>query len=107
MILKFSGIIEYDSDESPFVLRIGGVDVISSVGSAFRDGSRVYVALADETFDGDLYSDEGSPGYSEWTPGDPSEFRVGNHDVLERMEQLRGSNVTLWVANEPVNTLED
>lgn len=109
MILKFSGIIEYDFDldESLSVLRIGGEDVIRSVSSAFEGGSRVYVAMADEAFDGDLYSDEGSPGYSEWTPGDPAELRIGNHDVLDRLERLRGANVTLWIADEPVNTLED
>jgi hypothetical protein len=67
---------------------------------------KVYVALGDEQFNGDLYTDEGSSGYSEWTPGEPAELMAGDHDIFARLWQMEDKVVTLWISDEPINTLD-
>jgi hypothetical protein len=101
MILKFKGILEMDYDE----VFIGGKDVIKAINQAHFPGS-VTVALADERWDGKIFATHGEPGYSEWTPGWPAEITVGNHDVHDRLWNFDGTEVTLWVADEPFNVLE-
>lgn len=101
MILRFEGVVVTDGQ----TVTIGDRDVIAEVSEAEWRDNRVTVALADERFDGDLYAVEGSRWYSEWTPGEPPEFKVGKHDVWDRLDDLDGKHVTLWVADEPVNVL--
>jgi hypothetical protein len=104
--LRFDGLVEYDEYGNPPTPKIGGRDVIEEVIETFGYAHKpVTVSLADERFTGDLFADEGSMGYSEWTPGDPSKLCVGDHDVLARLEELNGKTATLWIADEPVNTL--
>lgn len=109
-----------ETTDAPF---IGEVDVITEVLSTFPYGSHVTVAIADERFDGDVHADHGSVGFSEYTPGDPAEFFLKNpdgpdelypylssisdrgHDIFERLSDLEGQTITLWVADEPINTL--
>lgn len=81
------------------------VDAIQESGFQWKD--KVTVAIADERFDGDLYASEGCHGYSEWTPGCAADLRCGNHDLTEVLERYEGQTITLWIADEPVNVLED
>ena len=89
-------------------ITVGGKSVFGEINKVFPRMPRphVYVALADSTFDGDLYTSAAMGGYSEWTPGDPLDITVGKHDVVKRLEKLEDQEVTLWIADEPVNTLE-
>lgn len=101
-ILRFEGIVDVDFDN----LWIGERDVIVEIQKASFNAP-VTVALADERFTGDLEIYDGSKAYSEWTPGDPAEFKVGGHDVLDRLEEhYNGKVVILWIADEPINTLD-
>lgn len=107
-ILKFQGVVD-DFDfklDSDNFYSVGGRDIIREVNNADFSGP-VTVAIADATFTGDLDCWEGSPGYSEYTPGDPAELSVGPHNILEILDRHKGQEVTLWIADEPINTLED
>jgi len=113
-VLKFSGVLNIKSSGDPGgEVFIGERDVFAEVSEVFADGTRVYVALADEYFDGDLYAEDGIQGYSEWTPGEACQLKIGKHDLVQRLDDIfwkaapRDVAVTLWVADEPVNTLED
>ncbi len=101
MILKFDGILEIDNGE----VTIGGVDVFLAIRKAQFEGP-VTVAFAGATFTGDLYAWEETPSYSELTPGDPPELTVGNHQVWPLLEAREDEVVTLWIADEPINTLD-
>jgi len=112
MILKLSGLVETgDSsrvgvfDELDGYIHIGGKDFLSEVAEKeFKNP--VTVAIADERFSGDLDYDFGW-GYSEYTPMESDEMKVGTHDVLEILSRYEGKTVTVWIADEPINTLED
>lgn len=104
MILKLTGIVDTPDGTSHGKYTIGGVDVIDAIERADWAGP-VTVAIADETFDGDLDAWHGVAGYSEYTPGDPAFLTVGPHDLLAVLERYDSEMVTLWVADEPVNTL--
>jgi hypothetical protein len=108
MILKFQGIVkEYDlALASENIYTIGGVDFIHEINAAGFDGL-VTVAVADQSFSGDLDCWEGSAGYSEYTPGEVPELSIGSHNILEIIERHVSQSITLWVADEPINTLED
>lgn len=111
MILKFQGRVEMgdscrvsDEDENGSV-RIGDVDFVDKVGeTTFR--SPVTVAIADERFAGDLELEYGW-GYSEYTPMEADKLQVGEHDILQILERYEGKEITVWVADEPINTLAD
>lgn len=101
-ILRFEGIVDADFEG----LSIGERDVIVEIQKTSFTGP-VTVALADEKFTGDLEIYDGTSSYSEWTPGDPAGFFVGGHDVLDRLEEYyNGKVVILWIADEPINTLD-
>lgn len=110
-VLKFEGEVTqgdacrvYD-DEEPGAVRIGGVDLVNAVEDATFTGP-VTVAIADDRFSGDLVVDLGW-GYSEYTPVDPDQLQVGPHDIIEILLTREGETVTVWVADEPINTLSD
>ena len=123
-VLKFSGVVTFDApgkDRSadPDVPFIGGFNVIGEVNKVAWKGA-VTVAIGDERFTGDLEAWEGMRGWSEYTPGEPAELFVKSDDAPppERKWMSRGHNimdilwrheaepVTMWVADEPINTLE-
>lgn len=101
-----------DDADAGLTIRIGGRSVVEEIARAWPwrygggvESKCVYAALGDERFDGDLDVFEGSCGYSEWTPADPAELKIGAHDLFRRLSQLDGQSVTLWIADEPVNVL--
>jgi hypothetical protein len=108
-VLRFDGIVE---SEWRITVEIDGRDVINEIHETWPTSwhednpPRVTAALADERFEGDLLACHGSEGYSEWTPGDVGDLRVGEHDLFDRLDELDGQQVTLWIADEPVNVLE-
>jgi hypothetical protein len=112
MIKKFKGKIEFGdscrvgNDDLDGAIHIGGVDVIAELEPKEFNG-KVTVAIADQRFTGDLSVDMGW-GYSEYTPMESDELTVGAHDILKTLRQYEaGQEITLWVADEPINTLED
>lgn len=107
-ILKFKGKVDFWPESGDCDFTVDSRDVIAEVMETFGyGGNKVYCALADETFEGDLDIDTYMRGYSEWTPGESSQLTVGPHDIRYRLSRFDGENVTLWIADEPVNTLED
>lgn len=103
--LRFSGLVECEKC-NPVSVKIGGRSVLDEVEETFQGTHHVTVALADERFMGELDCDVGSEGYSEYTPGESAILRAGDHDVLDRLEELDGNEVTLWIADEPVNVMD-
>lgn len=106
-ILKFRGVVNtFDLHlASGSMCSIGGTDFIRQIHEA-PFGGAVTVVIADSTFDGDLSCWEGSRGYGEYTPGDAAELTVGPHNILEILDRYNGQGVTMWVADEPINTLD-
>lgn len=104
-ILKFKDIVDTCNSATENAYSIGGVDFIAQIR---RVGftKPVTVALADERFAGDLDCSEGSWGYSEYTPGWSAELSIGPHNILKILDRYDGDEITLWVADEPINTLE-
>lgn len=111
MIKKFQGILEFgdssrtDLNEIEGAFLIGGRDVLGELeGTIFA--SPVTIAIADERFTGDLNIELGW-GYSEWTPVELDTLLVGEHDIIKIVGQHQeGEEITLWVADEPVNIIE-
>lgn len=109
MILKFQGKVQIIYN--PIDVIIGNTRIMYDIESAFRNKQPVTVAIADQELtqsivNGTLDIDTGMEGYSEWTPGYPSNFTVGGHDILKRLQGLEYTTITLWVADEPFNILE-
>lgn len=105
-ILKFDGKLACVWGDHSMFLSIGGRDVFAAVRAAEFSGP-VTVAVGDMSFTGDtLYVDTGSPDYSEFTPGSPAEFVIGKHNIFPLLEDMDGQTVTLWIADEPFNTLD-
>lgn len=105
-ILKFDGQLTCDWDYHHMCLSIGGRDVFDAVRGAAFSGP-VTVAVGGASFTGDtLCVAAGSPGYSEFTPGSPAEFVIGKHNIFPLLENMDGQTVTLWIADEPFNTLD-
>lgn len=109
MIKKFKGVLEFgdpcrcDSDINGAFL-IGDVDVLDELGSTHFDNP-VTVAVADKRFSGELNIELGW-GYSEYTPMDDDKMEVGEHNIVGIIGQYEeGQELTLWVADEPVNVL--
>ena len=107
--LRFSGIVRL-GETDVWIGDRAVIDEIEDVNWQAAYGSRfplVSVCLMDERFDGLLHAICGSPGYSEYTPAEPGQLKVGDHDVFKRLRELNGRNVTLIVADEPANSLEE
>jgi hypothetical protein len=102
MILKWHGIVE----EAFHGMTVDGHFIVAETWAA-RFPGKVTVTIADQSFSGDLEAFEEMRGYSEWTPGTPEELTVGPHDIIELLRRYDGQAVTLWIADEPVNMLED
>ena len=111
MRIRFSGIVELgdecrcSDDVDNGAVRIGGVDVVQAICDRLSEGQRVTVAVADERFDGDLAVCTGW-GYSEWTPMEGDELRVGPHNIVETLSRLDGQHVNMFVGDEPGNVLD-
>lgn len=82
---------------------IGGVDVITRL--EFLNGQKVIVGWMDKTFDGALFVETGW-GYSEYTPMDSDQLKVGPHNLLAILREHEGKEVTLVVSTEPTNLLD-
>lgn len=110
-ILKFKGLVNTHCGwEAPGEFLIGQTNVIRVVNDMWMKGEirdRVTVAIADERFTGDLYALNGVEGYSEWTPGYVAELTVGPHNLIEILDRYHGQRITMWIADEPFNTLEE
>ena len=104
-ILEFKGIVDTSDSSTESAYTIGGVDFIAQIRSA-NFAKPVTVALADERFTGDLSCSEGSWGYSEYTPGWAAELDIGPHNILKILDRYDGDEITLWIADEPINTLD-
>lgn len=110
MILEFSGpVILGDAsrctDEGLHgLIWIGNRDVLNEIdGNNFTNP--VTVGLADSRYAGDLAYGLGW-GYSEYTPVESDQLTIGPHNLLEILERYEGQAITLWIADEPFNTLE-
>lgn len=105
--LEFHGVVDWFADPTEDrhggTVSIGGRDIIHEIEAAFGDSGKVTVAIADETFTGDLYLDQGSRGYSELTPGDVAELKAGPHSVIHELYRYHKQVVTMWVSNEPLD----
>lgn len=109
MRLSFSGLVttgdayRVDSEETPGSVHVGGKDVVETIHDArpqFK--GPVTVAVLDDRYEGDLYTDLGW-GYSDWTPMDPDSLKVGDHDLVEILERHEGKQVRLVIADEPID----
>lgn len=106
-ILKFRGVLDLDWER----IWVGDDNLTEWVGRTKFDGP-VTVAFAGKRFTGDeIGSWEGHPGYSEVTPGDEAELELylsggGEHDIKRELRDYDGQEITIWIADEPVNILE-
>lgn len=112
MVLIFNGQVTLGdacrcSEEGPDgSIFIGGIDVVSKIRENKENFRRkVTVGILDERFDGELFIEEGW-GYSEWTPMDNDQLKVGSHDLIEIVTRYSGQSITMFVADEPVNILD-
>jgi hypothetical protein len=111
-VLKFQGKVAtgdrcrvaYEDEQDGWIY-IGDRDLVEEVARTKWAGP-VTVAIGDDRFSGDLVAEEGW-GYSEYTPMDPDELKVGPHNILEILDGHEGEEVTVWVADEPVDLLAD
>ena len=112
MILKFDGAIAFgdeyrvaEDDALNGSVHIGGRDVLAEVDDAGFTNP-VTVAIADERYSGDLAYEIGW-GYSEWTPVEEDKLTIGPHNIIALLSRHpEGAVVTLWIADEPFNTLD-
>ena len=111
MIIKFCGMVDLGDgyrcgiDDLEGYIYIGGRDFLWEVSMAnFRNP--VTIAIAEERFTGDLICDFGY-GYSEYTPMDSDKMTIGKHNILNILSGQKGKRVTVWVSDEPINTLGD
>lgn len=112
MILKFKGIVNATSkdigvDDWKVGARVGDRNIVEEVLKT-RFNDMVTVVIADERFFGELTALEYDSWWSEWTPGDPERLFCGKNDLIEILEErYNGKEITMWIADEPVNVLED
>lgn len=109
MRLKFTGKVESGDDcrvcdeDLDGAIHIGGVDVVAEMS---QHSGRFTFAVADQSFDGELFVETGW-GYTEWTPMESDELKVGDHDLIEILRRYEDQEITLFVFNEPANILDD
>lgn len=107
-VLQFKGLVESgdafrcDDEEEPGAVLIGDQDVVGLIAQTTFTGP-VTVAIADQRFTGDSLTADLGWGYSEYTPMDADELRVGDHDLLAILDRHVGKEVTMWVADEPID----
>ena len=109
MRLKFRGKVESGDDCRVCdeglrgAIFVGGVDVVDVMDN---HSGKFTFAVADQTFDGELFVEMGY-GYSEWTPMGSDTLKVGDHDLIEILRRYEGQEITLFAFNEPSNILDD
>lgn len=121
MKLVFKGIVSLGDDpcrcgraddgEKEGSIWIGDHDIVNEIEDAmyrFFNGEKrkLIIGIADETFEGELFVQTGW-GYSEWTPMESDELKVGEHDLIEILERYEGQNITMFISDEPINILEE
>lgn len=84
---------------------IGHDDLVFELDNTNFDGN-VIVGIGDESFDGDLFVETGW-GYSEYTPVDPDQLKVGGSNILNILRGYEGEYITVWVSDEPINLLDE
>ena len=94
---RVTGSIGFD-DEKDGAIFIGGRDLVVEVDEAIFDNP-VIVSIEGECFEGALKTEQGW-GYSEYTPMDADELKVGTNDILDKLEALEGTEVTVVVRDE-------
>ena len=111
MILKFKGKVGIgddcrvgECDKPDGAILIGDRDLIGEVFAAKWSGP-VVVGIADERFSGPIAIEEGW-GYSEYTPMESDSLTVGAHDIIDILEKYIDQEITVWIADEPVNLLD-
>ncbi|KKN69383.1 hypothetical protein LCGC14_0441100 [marine sediment metagenome] len=107
--LRLEGVVSFDwgGEDGGGEIKIGEWGLICEILKLFKSGVKVTIAIMDETFDGELFADVGCGGYSEWTPGDPAELKVGPHNIFYELRRFEGKKVTVVVAEGPVNLLAE
>ena len=119
MLLRFEGKVVLGDEFRVFCCDPSGAihivekgvfrDVVQEItdadwGGTFYESAKVTIGICDDTFTGDLFVQTGW-GYSEYTPMDTDELRVGDHDLIEILKRYEGKLITLFVSDEPVNIL--
>lgn len=86
---------------------IAGIDILAEIAGGKFSGfaGPVTVGIADERYSGPLAWESGW-GYSEYTPVDEDKLTVGHHNLIEILSRYENQTITLWIADEPFNTLE-
>lgn len=99
-------------DDKPGAVHIGDVDFFLWADEFItgKEGEKIWFSVAadfligDTTWDGIAQLQQGW-GYSEYTPIDADEFFVGPHDILAILRGHEDKDVTVWIADEPLNLL--
>ncbi|GAA5417939.1 hypothetical protein Pryu01_03017 [Paraliobacillus ryukyuensis] len=112
MKLIFKGKVELGDDcrvglaEEDGAIRIGDKDVVREIDDTFSSDTKLTVGIADKTFTGELFVMCGW-GYSEYTPMDSDELKVGEHNLISILQEHEDEEVTMFVSDEPIDVLED
>lgn len=87
-------------------VNVGGIDVIEEIYDTFNSNQKVTVGIANKDFDGELFVQCGW-GYSEYTPMEQDELRVGEHNIIDILSDYEDEEVTLFISDSPINLLEE
>ena len=106
--LRFEGLLRMgDNPDTPWVGDAEPFwknrDVLKELQNEAKYGHpqcAIQVTVSGETLtaEGRLDLDEGITAYSNLTPGEPSKFCIGPHDVLEFLSRYDGQNVIIDIA---------
>jgi len=107
-VLRFTGVVtegdasrvSYDEDDG--AIHIGDSDVIAGIDAAAFSGP-VTVAIADERFTEDSLVTGLGWGYSEFTPLGDDRLTLGPHNLIEVLGRYVDQEITMWIADEPVD----
>jgi hypothetical protein len=118
MQLRLTGVVKEQrpSDSPPDydyenVMMIGEQDVIECINKLFWAHLKrpMMVVLNGEKLLGMMSAWRGLPDdvddYS-WVEGRSPELTIGDINLYERLRAMDGQTVTLWIADEPFNTLD-
>jgi len=109
MTQVFSGLVEIkdgyriSDDGENGQIWIGGKDLLTEL--LFNSGTKVICGIMNDKFDGDLFIDYGW-GYSEYTPIDSDELKIGNTNILDILETHEGKHITFIISDEPIDLLD-